>query len=246
MLASDSTHIEPTGAQLPSATAFLMRSQMCGWCSLTQAYCWACEQENTNSGYSPASSVTFAKVRDALRTVSRSGHSQAESMCACPVADSRCALAWAGRESTSASSARAPAAVAGTSCRSSASSANSRARRISWRRGSCSGSSRISSARTSMSRTRCQTSSSNTARSAEPKRYSGRSPAVSTSPSTVGSKPCSTAGLAAASSSSRTGSPPAAGEPTGTWRLRGCTPLIGTPAASYTSPSAWKPGWSAL
>lgn len=50
MLASDSTHMEPTGAQFPSATAFLMRSQMCGWCSLTQAYCWACEQAKTSSG----------------------------------------------------------------------------------------------------------------------------------------------------------------------------------------------------
>jgi hypothetical protein len=50
MFASDSTHIEPTGAQLPSATALLIRSQMCGWCSFTQAYCCACEQANTSSG----------------------------------------------------------------------------------------------------------------------------------------------------------------------------------------------------
>lgn len=60
MLASGSTHIDPMGAQLPSATAFLIRSQTCGWCS----------------GWSAASAVALAKVREALRTVSRSGHSQ--------------------------------------------------------------------------------------------------------------------------------------------------------------------------
>lgn len=94
-----------------------------------------------------------------------------------------------------------------------------------------------------MSRTRCQTSSSSTARSAEANRYSGRSPAVRTSPSGVGAKPCSsTAGLAAASSSSATGSPPAAGAATVRWRLRGWMPLSGTPLVSYSMPSAWNPG----
>lgn len=50
MFASDSTHIEPTGAHCPAATACTIRSQMRGWCSFTQAYCWACEQAKTSSG----------------------------------------------------------------------------------------------------------------------------------------------------------------------------------------------------
>ena len=81
-LASDSTHIDPTGAQLPAATASLIRSNTCGCACLTHAYCWACEHANTSSGYSLASDRTLAKVRVHLRTVSRSGHSHAESMCA--------------------------------------------------------------------------------------------------------------------------------------------------------------------
>ena len=43
---------------------------------------------------------TFANVRAHLRTVSRVGHNQAESMWAWPTADTRCALADAGRAST--------------------------------------------------------------------------------------------------------------------------------------------------
>ena len=40
------------------------------------------------------SAMTLAKVRAHLRTVSRGGHSHAESMCACPNAKMWCALAW--------------------------------------------------------------------------------------------------------------------------------------------------------
>ena len=55
----------------------------------------------------------MATVRATLRTVSRTGHSQAESMCACPTAETRCAPAYAGRPSTAASAPRAAAAVPG-------------------------------------------------------------------------------------------------------------------------------------
>ncbi len=45
------------------------------------------------SSYSSASEVTFEKVRDVLRFVSRIGHSQAESMWAWPTPEIVCALA---------------------------------------------------------------------------------------------------------------------------------------------------------
>lgn len=57
----------------------------------------------------------FAVVRATLRTVSRSGHSHAESMCACPTALIRCADAAAGAASTPANCRRAAAAVPFTS-----------------------------------------------------------------------------------------------------------------------------------
>ncbi len=59
------------------------------------------------------SEVTLAQVRATLRTVSRVGQSQAESMCAWPTAESRWALARAGNASAGASSARATACGAG-------------------------------------------------------------------------------------------------------------------------------------
>jgi hypothetical protein len=60
--------------------------------SFTQACCWAWENAKTSSGYSSASVATLETVRATLRRVSRSGQSQAESMCAWPTADSWCAL----------------------------------------------------------------------------------------------------------------------------------------------------------
>ena len=57
--------------------------------SATQAYCCADEHANTKSGRSSIRATTLANVREHLRTVSRAGHSHAESMCACPVASTR-------------------------------------------------------------------------------------------------------------------------------------------------------------
>lgn len=64
---------EPTGARLPSATAFLTRSRRCGWCSCTRACCWACEEVNTNSGESVAGcgDVGVAVARCAPTAVGR-------------------------------------------------------------------------------------------------------------------------------------------------------------------------------
>ncbi|CAM5640959.1 hypothetical protein SCANM63S_03636 [Streptomyces canarius] len=70
-------------------------------------------------------------VRATLRTVSRSGHSQAESMCAWPTALIRCADGTAGDDRTSVSCSRARPAVPFTSWRSTESSARSTARRMS-------------------------------------------------------------------------------------------------------------------
>ena len=53
----------------------------------------------------------MATVRVTLRTVSRTGHSQAESMCAWPTAETRWAPSYAGRPSAAASAPRAALAV---------------------------------------------------------------------------------------------------------------------------------------
>ena len=79
----------------------------------------------TNSGWSSISAVMLDAVRATLRTVSRSGHSQAESMCAWPTALMRCAVAPAGAASAVAVRARAAAAVPATSSGHTASSARS-------------------------------------------------------------------------------------------------------------------------
>ena len=81
----------------------------------------------------------FEKVRAHLRFVSRSGHNQAESMCAWPVAITVRAEALAGAESTGSSSRRAAGALACRSSGSAASSAAVSAVRMSKRRGDCSG-----------------------------------------------------------------------------------------------------------
>lgn len=80
MLVSDSTHMPPTGRMTPSATALRTRSNRPGWVSLSQAYCCADEAANTKSGWRSLRSSTLANVRATFRTVSRVGHSQAQSM----------------------------------------------------------------------------------------------------------------------------------------------------------------------
>ncbi len=233
MLVSASTHMPPTGTNLPSAAFSLTLEYTSGRCSLIQASCWACDMANTRPGWSSMSAVTLAAVRATLRTVSRSGHSHAESMWACPTAETRCAPSPAGEASTGASTRRAPCAVPGTSCRSTASSARSRARSTSQRRGAPSGSSRIIWSSTSMSCTRCHTSWSRTARSTDSTRYSGRPWAVSRSPSSVGRNggTPSTTGLAAASTKYSTGCPARAESATRSHRLRGLSPFTTAPSA---------------
>ncbi len=176
------------GTNRPSATAFFTRAHTSGRCSFTHAHCWACDMAKTKSGSSSRRAVMLAAVRATLRTVSRSGHSQAESMCACPTALMRCADGAAGAASTSVRRERARSAVPLTSWRSSASRARSTARRISQRRGESTGSSAISSPSTSRSVTRCHTVSSRTARSMRVRVYCGSLPAVARSPSEVGRK----------------------------------------------------------
>ena len=124
----------PTGTKWPAATPARIRSNRSGWCCCIQAYCCAEEQANRRSSCSSARARTFANVRAHLRMVSRTGHSQAESMCAWPAAETSGALALAGAESTPASRPRAapaPPAMSFTSSRSaiSWSAVSTRARR---------------------------------------------------------------------------------------------------------------------
>ena len=184
--------------------------------------------------------TTFATVRSTLRTVSRNGHSQALSMCAWPTALTRWADARAGAASTSASSARARAAVPATSWWSRASSARSAARSSSHRRASASGSVRDSPSTTSRSAASAATSRSRSTTSARATRYSGRSSAVRRSPCSVGRKPLgpSSVGFAAASTYSSTCSPGRAGSQ----EFCGFSPLTTRPSARRASASAWKPG----
>ncbi|WP_345149917.1 hypothetical protein [Nonomuraea rubra] len=174
----------------------------------------------------------FEVVRATLRTVSRSGHNHAESMCACPTALIRCADGTAGEASTPASSALAAAAVPPTSWRSIASSARSTARSSSQRRVPSTGSSSMSSPSTSRSMTSSHTVLSKTARSMRVSTYSGSAPAVSLSPIAVGRNSLwpRMIGLEAASTCSRTSSPPSAGSPIRTHWLRGLSPFTGVPS----------------
>src|SRR6476660_10343276 len=96
MLVSDSTHMPPTGTSWPVATFSRMRSHTSGRCSFIQAHCWAEDIAKTSSGCSSISAVTLETVRATLRTVSRSGHSHAESMWAWQTAEIRWADAAAG------------------------------------------------------------------------------------------------------------------------------------------------------
>ena len=153
-----------------------------------------------NVGSASASWITLEKVRAHLRIVSRMGHSQALSMCACPTATTRCALADAGRESASVSSPRAAAAVPATSSGSVASIARCSANKISARRLESSGSSCISPDNVQMSARSSHTCTFRRARASSLITYSGVSIAVAGSPLGVGLKPVfATSGLAAAS-----------------------------------------------
>ncbi len=241
MLVSDSTHMPPTGTNCPSAIFFLIRSKSSGRWVLIQSSCCACDMAKTNSGCASIRLTMLDAVRETLRTVSRSGHSQAESMWAWPTALIRCAEALAGAASTPASRARAAAAVPGTSPGSTASRAASRARRISYRRASASPSCSMRSWRTSRSWTSSQTSVSKTARSIRASRYRGWSPLVCRSPSYVTQWSTRT-GLEAASTYHSTCSPPAAESVTRTQSLYGLRALTSLPSARWTSPSHWKPG----
>ncbi len=112
------------------------------------------------SGSSSIRVQALEKVRATLRTVSRTGHSQAESMWAWPVASTVRAEEPAVAASAGASASRAARAVPGMSSGSATSQAASSARRISWRRGLVPGSSCISPdrARTSSCSSQIRTS----------------------------------------------------------------------------------------
>ncbi len=111
---SDSTHMPPTGMNRPSAMRSFIRAKMSGWSCSSQAYCWAELIAYLNSGSSSISARALATVRATLRRVSRTGHSQAESMCAWPMALMSMAEALAGLASTSDSAARACSTESGS------------------------------------------------------------------------------------------------------------------------------------
>ena len=93
MLVSDSTHMPPTGTNWPALHLLPDPPEELRVVLLDPGSCWAEEQENTKPGSSSIRATTLENVRAHLRMVSRTGHSQAESMCACPVASSWCAEA---------------------------------------------------------------------------------------------------------------------------------------------------------
>ena len=103
----------PTGMNRPSAMRCLMRRNSSGLSCSSQAYCWAELIAYLNSGFSSMRASALETVRATLRFVSRTGHNQAESMCAWPMALMRMAEALAGLASTPASSARACSTVSG-------------------------------------------------------------------------------------------------------------------------------------
>ena len=140
------------------------------------------------SGSFSISVHTLEKVRATLRTVSRTGHSQAESMWAWPVASTVRADAPAGDSSTGRSTSRAMRAVPGMSSGSAASRAASSARRISWRRWLFSGRETINPRRARTSSASSQICTSRRASWSSLIRYRSSSGMVSGSPSGVGEK----------------------------------------------------------
>src|SRR6476660_10448071 len=96
MLVSGSTHRLPVGTNCPVFAFSWARAYTSGRCSLIQASCCAWDITKVNSGSSSISWVTLETVRATLRTVSRSGHSHAESMWAWQTAEIRWADAAAG------------------------------------------------------------------------------------------------------------------------------------------------------
>ncbi len=220
----------PTGTNWPLATFCFTLAKTSGRCSLIHASCWACDMAKTNSGWSSIRCATFDEVRATLRTVSRSGHSHAESMWACPTALTRCAEALAGAASTPASASRARPALPATSARSRASRQRSTARSNSKRRASPVESCVIRLPTTSRSWTSSHTSCSKTASSIRVSRYSGSSLAVRRSPSRVGDWP-TRIGLDAASTYHSTSSPPSTGAPTRTQALCGLSAFTASPSA---------------
>ena len=140
-LPSASTHWPPMGIHWPRSTAAEMSAKRLGYRSFIHSYWAACEQPNRNSGSSSMSRRTLEKVREHLRTVSRMGHSHAESMWAWPMAETWWADGTAGLASTGASTARAAAAVPTMSSGSSASRLAPSAMTMSFWRGSFCGSS---------------------------------------------------------------------------------------------------------
>ncbi len=231
---SDSTHIPPVGTHCPLATFAAMRAKSSGWPSSIHAYCCACEQTNRYSGCSSISRTAEANVRSHLRRVSRIGHSQAVSMCACPVATIRWALDRAGVANAAPTAWRA-AATSGTRSRARAMSRNNRRRR-----GSSSWSVRIKPSRTPRSCMSASASESTTTRSARLNRYSGSSPAVAGDPRGDG-RNCGNDGFEAASTVST--SRPGSGS-TATLVRCGWIPWTGCPASSRTRPSHWNPAAS--
>ena len=153
-----------------------------------------------NAGSASASWTTLENVRAHLRIVSRTGHSQALSMWACPTATTLCALAEAGWARASASSARAAAAVPAMSSGSAASIARCSATRISARRLEETGSSFIGPASVQMSALSSQTAMSRRSSASFLITYNSVPASVAGSPFGVGWNPVmATSGLAAAS-----------------------------------------------
>ena len=98
MFVSDSTHMPPTGTNRPAATLLPDPLEELGIVLLQPGVLLGRGRgEDEVLGLLASARTTFANVRATLRTVSRTGHSQAESMCACPTAWTRCALAAGGR-----------------------------------------------------------------------------------------------------------------------------------------------------
>ena len=233
----------PDGNHCPASTAALTRSKTSGCRSWSQAYCWALVAVNRKSGYSAASATTFEKVRATFRTVSRTGHSQAESIWACPIAVTFSADAIAGASKTGASAVRARPAEPGTSCRSSTSSARSRPLTITARRVLFSGRFRARSHSTSRSWNRPHSCSSRTCSWAERNSYTRSCGAVRRSPRTVGLQPSANrSGFAAASTKNSRGVPGTACPAMTAERFRELTALITCRPESNSSPSHWPPG----
>ena len=240
---SDSTHMPPTGTNRPCGDLLAdAREQRRVVLLDPLRTAGPRSTANTKSGCSSMSATTLENVRTHLRTVSRSGHSQAESMWACPIAAIRWALAARGRREHAGEGGAAggggPGDVVADRRRRACPPGRAGSRAGGWSPRAAAPSGRAASRRPGAAPRRGRRAARAPAAGARRAARRARSPRPRTGSARSVYSPA-TSGLAAASMS-RSMAGPSSGRH-GSQLLSGAMALMIRPSGRYASPSAWKP-----